>query len=178
MIEIPAACAAAGPEKLTGTPSSSTVPLSGWCTPARIFTNVDFPAPFSPSSACAVPASSRIEPSASAWTAPNALVTCRSSTTGTASCAAAGTGSTCPSPCPGSATKHHVHRLEADQVGHRLQLRRLAAGTQRPVVSDARDTPGVHPLTRVTSEIHPRGGVADRQQRAPDDLPLGGDEPE
>ncbi len=44
----PARWAWTGWWNVTGSPSSSTVPLSGWYTPARIFMSVDFPAPFSP----------------------------------------------------------------------------------------------------------------------------------
>ena len=48
MTAIPAARAAAGPDRLTGWPPTSSSPLSGRWTPARIFTRVDLPAPFSP----------------------------------------------------------------------------------------------------------------------------------
>src|SRR6266516_4071027 len=78
MTAIPASLAAAGLCSAMGLPSASSVPLSGWCTPARILTSVDLPAPFSPTSPCAWPACSSIEPSASACTAPNAFAACRS----------------------------------------------------------------------------------------------------
>src|ERR1700761_6378107 len=84
MIAIPAAIAAAGPSSTTGSPLIRNRPPSGWCTPASIFTIVDLPAPFSPSSACASPALSSIIPSMTALTAPNDLLTCSSASTGTA----------------------------------------------------------------------------------------------
>ena len=48
-VAIPRARASRGPEKLTGSPSNSTSPLSGECTPERILISVDLPAPLSPS---------------------------------------------------------------------------------------------------------------------------------
>ena len=75
MMARPAPIAPAGPCSTVGPPLTRTVPLSGWCTPARIFTMVDLPAPFSPSSACASPARSSIDPSMTARTAPNDLLT-------------------------------------------------------------------------------------------------------
>ena len=56
MTAIPAFWASAGLCRLTGAPSISNSPESGWYTPARIFTMVDLPAPFSPSRAWASPA--------------------------------------------------------------------------------------------------------------------------
>ena len=85
MIEMPASRAACGPARTTGWPSTASVPLSGWYTPARILTSVDFPAPFSPTSACASPPNSEIEPSASACTAPKAFAAWSSASRGTAS---------------------------------------------------------------------------------------------
>src|SRR5690348_6694695 len=84
MMDTPADWAAAGPENDTGSPSMSSAPESGRCTPARILTSVDLPAPFSPSSACTWPARSSTVPSTSAATAPNDFVACRSATTGPA----------------------------------------------------------------------------------------------
>jgi hypothetical protein len=52
--------------------------------PARIFTTVDLPAPFSPTSAWASPADSSIEPSTTARTAPNDLAACSRASTGAA----------------------------------------------------------------------------------------------
>ncbi len=91
MIAMPAAMAPAGPCSSVRWPFTRSVPLSGWCTPARIFTTVDLPAPFSPTSACASPARSSIDPSITARTAPNDLLT-RSSerTTGPSGSAEAG----------------------------------------------------------------------------------------
>src|SRR3954447_23762074 len=74
MTAMPAARAVAGLSRATGTPSSSTRPLSGRCTPARILTSVDLPAPFSPTSACASPRRSSIQPSSIARTAPKLLL--------------------------------------------------------------------------------------------------------
>src|SRR5690242_1886030 len=56
MIEMPCASACFGDAILTGVPSISMVPLSAVTAPARILTSVDFPAPFSPTSACTSPA--------------------------------------------------------------------------------------------------------------------------
>ena len=74
MIAMPAACDCAVVSKTTSSPSISTRPLSGRCTPARILTSVDLPAPFSPTSACASPRRSSIQPSTSACTAPKLLL--------------------------------------------------------------------------------------------------------
>ena len=57
----------------TGSPSSSTLPLSGWWTPARILTSVLLPAPFSPTSAWTSPARSSSDTSDSAWVAAEPL---------------------------------------------------------------------------------------------------------
>ena len=48
---IPAASASRVLRMATVWPSTSTLPLSGWYTPLRIFISVDLPAPFSPISA-------------------------------------------------------------------------------------------------------------------------------
>src|SRR5918997_2513254 len=75
MTAMPAARAAAGLSRCTCCPSRSTRPVSGVCTPARTFTSVDLPAPFSPTSAWASPErSSRCAPRRAA-TAPNDLLT-------------------------------------------------------------------------------------------------------
>ena len=74
MIAMPAACDCAVVSNTTSSPSISTRPLSGRCTPARILTSVDLPAPFSPTSAWASPRRSSIQPSASACTAPKLLL--------------------------------------------------------------------------------------------------------
>ena len=81
---MPAAFAAAGPGSVTSRPLTLSVPLSGWCTPARIFTRVDLPAPFSPTNACTSPARRSTDPSISARTAPKDFAACRSSSTGAA----------------------------------------------------------------------------------------------
>src|SRR5215472_10363930 len=85
MTAMPASLAAAGLCKATGAPSMSSSPSSGWYTPASIFTMVDLPAPFSPSSACASPGYRSADPSTTARTAPNALAACRSESTGVGS---------------------------------------------------------------------------------------------
>src|SRR5215212_1533739 len=77
MIATPASRDAAGPCRTTSRPSIRSVPESGRCTPPRIFTSVDLPAPFSPTSACASPPYRPIETSSSAWIAPNAFDACR-----------------------------------------------------------------------------------------------------
>src|SRR5215471_17921965 len=84
MTAMPESRAAAGLCRTTGRPSMSSSPSSGWYTPASIFTTVDLPAPFSPSSACASPAYSSADPSTTARTAPNDLAACRSDSTGAA----------------------------------------------------------------------------------------------
>jgi hypothetical protein len=61
------------------------VPASGACTPARILTSVDLPAPFSPTSACDSPAYSSRWTSRSAATAPNDFDTSVSASSGRAS---------------------------------------------------------------------------------------------
>ncbi|QKM46029.1 hypothetical protein B7760_00014 [Burkholderia glumae] len=45
---MPAPIEAAALVKRTGSPSTSTLPESGWYSPPRIFSSVDLPAPFSP----------------------------------------------------------------------------------------------------------------------------------
>src|SRR5712691_10348630 len=70
MIAIPAACDCLALSKMASSPSSSSRPPSGRWTPARIFTSVDLPAPFSPTSPCTSPAKSSMCPSSSARTAP------------------------------------------------------------------------------------------------------------
>ena len=108
MTAIPARWASAGPCRVTGCPSISSAPESGRCTPASIFTIVDLPAPFSPTSACASPAYRSMLPLATACTAPNALVTWCSASTGVASPAAgaapgAAAGGAVPVPAAGPA---------------------------------------------------------------------------
>src|SRR5438132_1677793 len=78
MIATPASRAAAGPCSTTSSPSIRRRPLSGRCTPPRIFTSVDLPAPFSPTSACTSPAFRSIETSSRARIAPNAFDACSS----------------------------------------------------------------------------------------------------
>src|SRR5580765_1121691 len=88
MIAIPASRASAGPLRRTSCPSMRMTPASGGCTPARIFTSVDLPAPFSPRRAWTTPARSAIDTSSSARIAPKLFVApCRDST-GTCSGAA------------------------------------------------------------------------------------------
>src|SRR5215470_12105299 len=82
MTAMPASRAAAGPCSTTRLPSMSRSPSSGGYTPASIFTMVDLPAPFSPSSACASPAYRSADPSTTACTAPNDFAACRSDSTG------------------------------------------------------------------------------------------------
>jgi hypothetical protein len=82
MTAIPAARAIAGLCSVTSSEFTSSVPASGWYTPARIFTSVDLPAPFSPTRACASPPYSSIEPSTRACTAPKDFAACSSTRTG------------------------------------------------------------------------------------------------
>src|ERR1700748_706411 len=74
MVAIPACWALRGEAKATSSPRSRTVPLSSWYTPVISLINVDFPAPFSPTSACTDPACSSIETSSSARTPANRLL--------------------------------------------------------------------------------------------------------
>src|SRR5215213_5647254 len=75
--------ASEGEPRLRGRPPISTKPLSGARKPLAIPSNVDFPDPFSPTSACTSPARQSKLTSRSACTAPNAFDTPRSeSTTG------------------------------------------------------------------------------------------------
>src|SRR5215203_501328 len=61
---MPAAWASAGVSKWTGSASSHIAPASRWYAPVMIFTSVDLPAPFSPTSAWISPArSSKSTPS-------------------------------------------------------------------------------------------------------------------
>ena len=71
---MPPAIDSRGLAKLTAAPSSVTVPASGRCTPVMILISVDFPAPFSPSSAWMLPGASRSDTSSSACTPGNALL--------------------------------------------------------------------------------------------------------
>ena len=77
---IPAAIASPGVEKLTSRPPTEMVPSSGRCIPYRIFISVDLPAPFSPTSACTVPARTAKCTSLLATTPGKRLVMPRSST--------------------------------------------------------------------------------------------------
>src|SRR5438067_6775464 len=82
MIAIPAACDCLALSKIASSPSISRRPASGRCTPARIFTSVDLPAPFSPTRPCTSPAWSSMSPSSSAWTAPKLFRACSSASSG------------------------------------------------------------------------------------------------
>src|SRR6266498_4667440 len=75
--------ASAGEPRLRRRPPISTKPLSGARKPLAIPSKVDFPDPFSPTSACTSPARQSKLTSRSACTAPNAFDTPRrDSTTG------------------------------------------------------------------------------------------------
>src|SRR5579884_252478 len=81
---MPSRSAVRGPSIATGAPSTSIVPPSAGCAPARIFISVDLPAPFSPTSACTSPAStSNVTPS-SARTPGNDLTMSRIRSSGAA----------------------------------------------------------------------------------------------
>src|SRR5262249_48915924 len=92
---IPASWAAPGPFSTVGFPSTVSWPSSGWYTPARIFTSVDLPAPFSPTSACASPPYRSIDPSTIACTAPNDFIAPRSDSSGAPSSPAEEPGEDC-----------------------------------------------------------------------------------
>src|SRR6187397_1271005 len=78
---MPTLRASAGEAKRTATPSTRTSPSSGWTAPARIFMSVDFPAPFSPTTAWTMPGAMARSTPVRAWIPPYAL---RRSTTSTA----------------------------------------------------------------------------------------------
>src|SRR5215813_14221792 len=78
---MPARCASSGLVNETSRPSMWIVPASGRCTPDTILMSVDFPAPFSPSSACTSPAPMSNLTPFSAWTPENdLLISCSSRT--------------------------------------------------------------------------------------------------
>src|ERR671933_1559382 len=74
MTATPASRASAGPWKSTGSPSTSTRPVSGRWTPPSIRTIVDLPAPFSPASARTSPERSAMSTPRAARTAPYDLL--------------------------------------------------------------------------------------------------------
>src|SRR3954452_1746154 len=74
MVAIPACWALRGEANATSSPRSRTCPLSSGYTPVISLISVDFPAPFSPTSACTEPACSSIETSSSARTPANRLL--------------------------------------------------------------------------------------------------------
>src|ERR671935_190425 len=78
MIAIPAACDCFAVSKTASSRSTGGLPASGRCTPARILTSVDLPAPFSPTRPCTSPGKSSTSPSASACTAPKLFCACSS----------------------------------------------------------------------------------------------------
>ncbi len=67
-IAIPSSCATAGTRPSSVRPSNTIAPPSGAVAPDATFISVDFPAPFSPSSACTSPGSTSNETSVSAAT--------------------------------------------------------------------------------------------------------------
>src|ERR1017187_418366 len=71
---MPSARAAAGVLCKTGRPSTVSVPESGFSAPVMTLISVDFPAPFSPSSACTSPEPSENETPRSACTPAKDLV--------------------------------------------------------------------------------------------------------
>src|SRR3954451_5484773 len=71
-----------GESIVTVLPSIAISPVSARSAPARIFTSVDLPAPFSPTSACTSPACRSSETSSSAWIAPNDFEACWSERSG------------------------------------------------------------------------------------------------
>src|SRR6478736_6634341 len=81
-VEMPRACAPAGLGMLTGSPSISTVPESGWSTPEMILASVDFPAPLSPPSATTSCACTVRPATVRASTAAQRLLTTRSASRG------------------------------------------------------------------------------------------------
>src|SRR3569833_91626 len=74
MVAMPACWALRGEANATSSPRSCTCPLSSEYTPVISLISVDFPAPFSPTSACTDPACSSSETSSSARTPANRLL--------------------------------------------------------------------------------------------------------
>src|SRR5688572_13078761 len=72
---MPSSRAAIGLVMRAALPSMAIPPESGWCTPDRIFTSVDLPAPFSPSKAVIEPRCNSRSTPASARTPPKVLRT-------------------------------------------------------------------------------------------------------
>src|SRR5262245_41654452 len=76
---MPRSSAARGLDRVSRSPCQWMSPPSGWTSPARIFSSVDLPAPFSPTSACAEPSATAKLTPLSARTAPNDFLTSRNS---------------------------------------------------------------------------------------------------
>src|SRR6185312_2529369 len=83
-VAMPSAMESTGVWIVTSLPSKLTVPRSCGCTPARILTRVDFPAPLSPTNATTSPACTSRAMSVKAATAPKFLLTPRMDSTGAA----------------------------------------------------------------------------------------------
>src|SRR5439155_11535664 len=115
MMAIPDARAADGPDRTVSRPSTTSLPRSGRCTPARIFTSVDFPAPFSPTSPCTSPPCRWIETSSSAWIAPKAFDACSRERIGCCSVIGAGAGA-----CREASGTPQCSLLEVELVDVRL----------------------------------------------------------
>ena len=75
IIAMPLRMACCGLRNTTGPPPSTIAPASGGKWPAKIFTSVDLPAPFSPIKACTSPGHSDSETSTRALTPANDLLT-------------------------------------------------------------------------------------------------------
>jgi hypothetical protein len=80
-VEMPAACACAGPLNDTWSPASVMVPASMPYTPVSALMSVDLPAPFSPMSECTSPGNIRKSTSSSALTPGKVIEMPRISTT-------------------------------------------------------------------------------------------------
>ena len=87
---MPSVSATLGSLSVTGSPRKRIAPELGWCTPARIFTRVDLPAPLSPTSATTSPGWTSRVMSVSADTAPKCLDTPRRLSTGSLPAGAVG----------------------------------------------------------------------------------------
>src|ERR1700712_1086583 len=121
MIETPAALLAAGPLKVITSPPMVSTPLSWRCTPARILTNVDFPAPFSPRRACASPGYRVTDPFSSARTGPKLLVAPSRTSSGS-----------------NGACSVTLHRLRSCDGGHIVKPFTAWAGTLNPGDGDVK----------------------------------------
>src|SRR6266566_4478635 len=125
MATIPARRAWRGCPKSCDSPKTSASPEVGSSRPARMPRNVDLPAPFSPTSACTLPASTRSEMSSRARVPENCFEIPRASTAAGRAGALSGPSARvvpCASPAIRSVSSRLVLRLELVDVVLRDEL--------------------------------------------------------